>query len=413
MAARGVRSSWLASATNWRSCISLSCRASKAAPTWSSMWLSAAPTWPTSVAGSASGTRSASSTSPRSNGRAVTRRAVVATRSSGSSSRRTSTAPITPATASVIAATSSSVVTRLVTVWLSWASGRPVIWTEPSRRVAATTRYWPSVGRSSVIGRAPGGKASIGGMSFGGKVRSLPPRVRTRASVTWPSMTLTVMRSGGPPPWGPSPMASGGGRFRPGPLLIDARSASSREINECRTASAVTSPITTAAAASSTSVSATRRVRNDRARSKLGPWLEHVPRAPHGVDHRWAPGVDLLAQVGDVELDDVGLAAEVVVPHPVEDLGLGEHALGVAHEEAQQLELGGGELDELVGPADLVAVLIEHEIADDQLGTLPRGRHAGAAQQPAQPRDQLLEAERLRDVVVATRGEPRDPVLDG
>src|SRR6478672_6556518 len=121
--------------------------------------------------------------------------------------------------------------------------------------------------------------------------------------------------------------------------------------------------------------------------------LEDIPRPSHGVDHRLAAGVDLLAQVGDVELDDVGLAAEVVVPHPVEDLGLGEHALGVAHEEAQQLELGGGELDELVGPADLVAVLVEHEIADDQLGTLPRGRHAGAAQQPAQPRDQLLEAE--------------------
>ena len=62
---------------------------------------------------------------------------------------------------------------------------------------------------------------------------------------------------------------SGAAGCRPGPLLIDARSASSREISECRTASAVTSPITTAAAANSTSVSATSRVRNDRARSTL------------------------------------------------------------------------------------------------------------------------------------------------
>ena len=75
---------------------------------------------------------------------------------------------------------------------------------------------------------------------------------------------------------------SGGGRLRPGPLLIEARSASSREINECRTASAVTSPITTAAAANSTSVSATSRVRNDRARSSYAPGLSTYP-APRTV----------------------------------------------------------------------------------------------------------------------------------
>src|SRR5258708_5469918 len=47
--------------------------------------------------------------------------------------------------------------------------------------------------------------------------------------------------------------------------------------------------------------------------------LEHIPSAPQGVDHRVATAVDLLAQVGHVQLDDVGPAAEVIAPHPVQD----------------------------------------------------------------------------------------------
>src|ERR1700691_1242291 len=50
--------------------------------------------------------------------------------------------------------------------------------------------------------------------------------------------------------------------------------------------------------------------------------FEHVSNAADGVDQRLAVRVDLLAQVADVQLHDVSLAAEVVVPDPVEDLGL-------------------------------------------------------------------------------------------
>src|SRR6476620_9651293 len=142
--------------------------------------------------------------------------------------------------------------------------------------------------------------------------------------------------------------------------------------------------------------------------------LEDIPHASHGVDHRLTAGVDLLAQVGDVELHDVGLAAEVVVPDAVEDLRLGQHPLGVAHEVAQQLELGGRQLDRRTAAGDLVAVLVEGEVADDDDRVLVlRGDDGGAAHERAKPGDDLLEAERLGDVVVAARGQPGDAVLDG
>ncbi len=52
----GVRSSWLASATNCRTRVSLSWRACRAPWTWSSIRFSAAPTRPASVCGSHSDT---------------------------------------------------------------------------------------------------------------------------------------------------------------------------------------------------------------------------------------------------------------------------------------------------------------------------------------------------------------------
>src|SRR5690606_32980173 len=83
------------------------------------------------------------------------------------------------------------------------------------------------------------------------------------------------------------------------------------------------------------------------------------PRATPRVDHRLPAGVDLPAQVRDVQLDHVGLPAEVVRPDPVEDLRLAEHPPRIAHQVAQQLELGRREVDAPPRPRDLVTVLVE------------------------------------------------------
>src|SRR6266567_434998 len=106
-------------------------------------------------------------------------------------------------------------------------------------------------------------------------------------------------------------------------------------------------------------------------------WLEHVAHAPDGLDQGWAAGIDLLTQVGDVELDHVRLAAEVVVPYAVKDLCLAEHPPRVAHQVAEQLELRGGQLDELAAAADLTRVLVHTEIADHELVVAGGARDAG------------------------------------
>src|SRR6185312_12366879 len=137
--------------------------------------------------------------------------------------------------------------------------------------------------------------------------------------------------------------------------------------------------------------------------------LDQVPHAAHRVDHRRLAGIDLLAQVGDVDLDDARAAAEVVAPHPVEDLRLAHDPARVAHEEAKEFELRRRKFNRPVTTAHLVALLVEREIAhpQDRVGRL--GDHERrATDEPAQSRHELLEAERLRDVVVSPSGQAGD-----
>ena len=156
----------------------------------------------------------------------------------------------------------------------------------------------------------------------------------------------------------------------------------------------------------------TRRARSDSrpstAYGALG--FEHVPGLPNGLDQRRAIGVELAAQVAHVGLDDVRVAAEVVPPDVLEDLALREHAAWVEHEEAKEVELGRREVDVLVAAEDLVAPLVEHEVAQAQHVA---GQVAGgAAQDGLHAGDDLGEAERLGDVVVAAGAKRLDLVLD-
>ena len=54
---------------------------------------------------------------------------------------------------------------------------------------------------------------------------------------------------------------------------------------------------------------------------------------------------ELAPQPADVDLDDVGVAGEVDLPDAVEDLALGQHLPGAAHEELDHVELAGRQRD--------------------------------------------------------------------
>ena len=99
------------------------------------------------------------------------------------------------------------------------------------------------------------------------------------------------------------------------------------------------------------------------------------------------------------------------MPDVLQDLPLRQHAARVQQEEAEQRELGRGQLDERLAAAHLMAVLVEREVAEaqDVAGQLA----SRAPQDRLHARDDLGEAERLRHVVVSAGAQRLDLVLDG
>src|ERR1700735_4572139 len=107
--------------------------------------------------------------------------------------------------------------------------------------------------------------------------------------------------------------------------------------------------------------------RSRRRRSVTGlvrRWAQRVADPPDGVDEGGTEGIDLASEIGDVDLDHIGVAVEVVVPHPVENLRLGHHPPGIEQEIVEKFELGGGEVDGGAPPEDFGALLFESEVAE-------------------------------------------------
>src|SRR5262245_11697271 len=143
------------------------------------------------------------------------------------------------------------------------------------------------------------------------------------------------------------------------------------------------------ATAARAAIDRTRLVRSDQVRQPRGRTSrrlgaghpQRVPDPAHGVDQRRAGTVDLAAQVVDVRLDDASIATEVVVPDPVEDLRLADHPPRVGEQVAQQVELGGGQVDELAAAAHLVGVLVHLQVGVAQDTAVGQERLGPAAAQ--------------------------------
>src|SRR3954468_14609249 len=136
-----------------------------------------------------------------------------------------------------------------------------------------------------------------------------------------------------------------------------------------------------------------------------------IPRAAHGLQLRHAErAVDLVAQVADVDVDDVRAVLVVVVPGVLEQLVAREHLARVAHERLQKLELLGREVDLGVLAPDAAGGRVELERADLEHR---RALHRAATGQRAQAGEQLGEGERLGEVVVGAAVEAGHAVLHG
>src|ERR1022692_90339 len=125
-----------------------------------------------------------------------------------------------------------------------------------------------------------------------------------------------------------------------------------------------------------------------------------------GVDHVRPVAGQLAAQVSDVGRHHRAGAAEVVVPHVVQELRPGQHPPRIEHQVAQQPELRRRQIDQVTPAADLVAVLIKLDVRERE--HLPvRRTGTGAAQHGTDPGRQLFQPERLGHVVIAAEGQPR------
>src|SRR5690349_13872873 len=89
-----------------------------------------------------------------------------------------------------------------------------------------------------------------------------------------------------------------------------------------------------------------------------------VAGAADGLD-RVAPErmVDFLAQVADVDLDDVRVAVEMRVPDVLQDGGLGRRLPGAAQQELQHGELARGDGDRCVAAGYPAGRRVERQIA--------------------------------------------------
>src|SRR5699024_2922743 len=112
---------------------------------------------------------------------------------------------------------------------------------------------------------------------------------------------------------------------------VEARSSAVVSTPSCSVPRTVTTrgtaPMARATATTSTAAAVVRR-RTEARRHRISPTVARQPvaGATEGLDRIAAEGpVDLVAQMADVDLDDVRVALEVDVPHRLEDLTLGDH----------------------------------------------------------------------------------------
>src|SRR5262245_51555078 len=130
---------------------------------------------------------------------------------------------------------------------------------------------------------------------------------------------------------------------------------------------------------------------------------QHVADATDGVDQAPLAGrFDLSSQMPDVNVERVGGPGQVEAPDEAEELVARQNLARVRQEELEQRELRDGELDGEPGIDDFARCRVEREVGKAK--NLGPGRSL-AAEECAEPGEQLDQDERFRNVVVGACGE--------
>src|SRR4051812_15544241 len=131
---------------------------------------------------------------------------------------------------------------------------------------------------------------------------------------------------------------------------------------------------------------------------------------PHRLQRGSPEGaVDLVPEVGDVDVDHVQVAVVRLIPDVLDDAGPAVRLAGSAHEELEKRELLRCQLDGLITHEDLVIRWVETQVTDrEDRGARPRA----ASDECSQPSIQLSEVEGLHQVVIRTAVETPDAFLD-
>ena len=124
--------------------------------------------------------------------------------------------------------------------------------------------------------------------------------------------------------------------------------------------------------------------------------------------------VKLGAQVTDIDIHDIRIAAVVIAPHFLQDLIARQDRALVAEQIFKQRILLFRQMDRLPADLHLIAARIHRKILDAQAFFNRRFRFHGRmlAQGVADARQELFHRKRLRDVIIGTEIQAGDLVFD-
>ena len=108
--------------------------------------------------------------------------------------------------------------------------------------------------------------------------------------------------------------------------------------------------------------------------------------------------VDLRTQATDRDFHDIGVAIEIHVPDQGNDLGAREHLTAAAHQQVQQGELLGGQVDALFAAVGAMTGRVQFEVVD--LEDVRDARLFATPQERADPGQQFGKLEWLDQIVV-------------